>query len=439
MEFSAARLAATLGGALAGPEVTVDGVSTDTRTLRPGQLFVPLVDRRDGHAHLAGAVAAGAPAYLTAGPLVAGATGIVVPDTAAALMAIGGIARQSLPDRVVAVTGSVGKTTVKDLAAGALATTFTTCASPMSFNNEIGVPLTLANADERTEATVVEMGARGIGHIRSLCDIARPGIGVVTRVGEAHTEFFGHLDQVAEAKAELVVALPPSGTAVLNADDELVAAMAGRTRARVLFYGTSPAAEVTAHHVVFDDLVRPAFRLVTPHGSVELALGVHGHHQVMNALAAAGAALSAGVPLAAVAEGLAGVGAPAGRMAVSRTGRGVVVVNDSYNANPVSVRAALEALSGFAGARKVAVLGGMAELGGASAEHHRSVADLAGVLGIELVAFSTADFGVEPVGTVAGVLARLADLGPGDVVLVKGSRAVGMEQVAEALAAALAE
>jgi UDP-N-acetylmuramoyl-tripeptide--D-alanyl-D-alanine ligase len=246
MRFTAAGLATTVGGTLAGPDVPLAGVATDTRSLRPGQLFVPLLDRRDGHEFLAGAVAAGAPAYLTTGPTVPGATAVLVAGTAAALTAIGRAARGRLPDRVVGVTGSVGKTTVKDLVAGALATTFVTAASPLSYNNEIGVPLTLANAEDATEATVVEMGARGPGHIRSLCEVAQPTIGVVTRVGRAHTEQFGDLEGVAAAKAELVASLPATGTAVLNADDARVLAMARRTRAVVRTFGMEGPADVRA-------------------------------------------------------------------------------------------------------------------------------------------------------------------------------------------------
>ncbi|HUA95174.1 MAG TPA: UDP-N-acetylmuramoyl-tripeptide--D-alanyl-D-alanine ligase, partial [Acidimicrobiales bacterium] len=334
MRFSAAALATTVGGTLAGPDVPVDGVATDTRELRRGQLFVPLVDRRDGHQFLAAAVAAGAPAYLTTGPTVPGATAVQVADTAVALLSIGRAARDRLGDRVVGVTGSVGKTTVKDLVAGALATTFVTAGSPLSFNNEIGVPLTLANAEEGTEATVVEMGARGEGHIRALCLIARPTVGIVTRVGLAHTEQLGDLKGVAAAKAELVESLPRHGTAVLNADDPLVLAMGGRTSAAVRTFGLDADADVRATDVALDDLARPSFRLVSPEGSAPVRLGLHGPHQVPNALAAAAAALVAGVPVAAVAGGLEGVGPPRWRMSVLATRSGATVVNDAYNANP---------------------------------------------------------------------------------------------------------
>lgn len=439
MRFRAAELASAVGGSLLGPDTDVDGVGTDSRSLAAGQLFVPLVGRRDGHDFIADAVAAGAPAYLTAGPVVEGATAVVVDDTAAGLRAIGRAARQRLCDRVVGITGSVGKTTVKELVAGALATTFRTHASPMSYNNEIGVPLTLANAEEATEALVVEMGARGVGHIRSLCEIARPTIAVVTRVGHAHLEQFGSLEGVAEAKAELVESLDPSGTAVLNADDERVAAMAGRCRGRVVLFGLCAAAEVTAEHVVLDSLARPAFRLVAPEGSAEVRLLLHGGHQVTNALAAAAAALAAGVPLGAAAEGMSSVCPPRWRMSVHPLSQGVLLVNDTYNANPTSVQAALEALAAMEGSRHVAVLGEMAELGAAADAGHRRVAEAAAALGVELVAYRTSAYGTPPVDDARALAARLGSWRPGDVVLVKGSRAAGMEALVDDLVEALAD
>jgi UDP-N-acetylmuramoyl-tripeptide--D-alanyl-D-alanine ligase len=433
MRFRAVALATTVGGTVVGPDVPIDGVATDTRELRRGQLFVPLVDQRDGHQFLAAAVAAGAPAYLTTGVTVPGATAVVVEDTALALLSVGQAARDRLGDRVVGVTGSVGKTTVKDLVAGALATTYITGSSPLSFNNEIGVPLTLANADEETEATVVEMGARGRGHIRSLCLIARPTVGIVTRVGLAHTEQLGSLEGVAAAKAELVESLPPEGTAILNSDDPHVLAMRKRTSAAVRTFGLDRDADVRATEVALDTLARPSFRLVAPEGSAPVRLGLHGPHQVANALAAAAAALVAGVPVAAVAEGLEGVGPPRWRMSVLATRSGATVVNDAYNANPTSTRAALESLAAMGADRRVAVLGEMAELGPSSSTAHREVADVAGALGVELVAYRTPSYGVPAVDDEEALLRRLGSLGRGDAVLVKASRSVGLESLTDAL------
>lgn len=433
MRFTTSELAGITGGRVSGEEVTVDGVSTDSRSLVVGQLFVPLVGHRDGHAFIPEAIAGGAPAYLTSAEPVPAATAVVVEDTAAGLTKVGAAARRRLTGRVVGITGSVGKTTVKELVAAAIGSTYRTSASTRSFNNEIGVPLTLANAPDDAEVVVVEMGARGPGHIGALCRIARPTIAVVTRVGQAHTEFLGGLDGVAAAKGELVAALPPDGIAVLNADDPRVIAMRERTEAAVLSYGLS-GGEVTATHVRLDELARPAFRLHTPSGSIDLSIRLSGHHQVTNALAAVAVGVALGVPLEAAAAGIAGVEPPPSRMKVRRLRNGVVVVDDAYNANPTSVRAALEALAAIPGGRRIAVLGRMAELGAGSDAEHRRIAEEAAAAGIELIAYATAAFGVEPVEGRDGLARRIGRLGPGDVVLVKGSRAAGMERVVEILA-----
>lgn len=437
MRFSTARLATTVGGTLAGPDVAVEGVGTDSRSLGAGQLFVPLTDRRDGHAFIADAVAAGAPAYLTTGPTVRGATAILVEDAGAALPAIGRAARARLVGHVVGITGSVGKTTVKDLVAGVLSTTYRTSASLKSFNNEIGVPLTLANASDDTEAVVVEMGARGSGHVHYLCQIAAPTIGVVTRIGQAHTEQFGDTDGVAAAKAELIESLPGSGTAVLNADDRRVLAMRDRTEGQVVLFGMSPSADVTARRIILDQLARPTFQLVTPEGSADVRLVLHGRHQVSNALAAAAAALAAGVPFGAVAEALSRVSPPQWRMSVQAPCEGVVLVNDTYNANPTSVQAALEALAAIGGSRRVAILGEMAELGAVSTTEHRAVTYLAASLGIALIAYRTTSYGGTAVDTAQDVVKRLQPFRRGDVILVKGSRAVGLDALVDTLLLAL--
>ena len=241
-------MAQAVGGRLVGDDVEIDGVGIDSRSVGAGQLFVPIVAARDGHEFVSSAVDGGASAYLTAQGPIAGVTApaIEVSETAAALADLGAAMRDRLPDRVVGVTGSVGKTSTKDLLAGVLATTYRTTASEKSFNNELGLPLTLANAPDDTEAVVVEMGARGIGHIDLLCGIARPTVGIITRVEGVHLELFGDIDAVAQAKGELVEALPVDGLAVLNADHQRVAAMADRTDAAVLTFGLTPSADVHA-------------------------------------------------------------------------------------------------------------------------------------------------------------------------------------------------
>ncbi|MFT4200543.1 UDP-N-acetylmuramoyl-tripeptide--D-alanyl-D-alanine ligase, partial [Gordonia sp. (in: high G+C Gram-positive bacteria)] len=305
MHFTSAEIAAATGGAATGADVTVDGASIDSRTLEAGQLFVPIVAERDGHDFLPAALAAGAPAYLTSRddtPPPDGVAAIRVPDNALALRALGRAARARIGDRVVGVTGSVGKTSTKDLLAGVLETTYRTTASAKSFNNELGLPLTLFGADDGTQAAVLEMGARGIGHIATLCDIAAPTVGVLTRVEGVHLENFGSIEAVAQTKGELVECLPDSGIAVLNADDPNVAAMAHRTTARVLTYSADGnKADLTASGVSLDDELRASFTLHSPWGSVPVRLGARGEHQVGNALAAAAAGAGLGVDLEQVA------------------------------------------------------------------------------------------------------------------------------------------
>jgi UDP-N-acetylmuramoyl-tripeptide--D-alanyl-D-alanine ligase len=435
MRLWTSELAAACGGRLLGLDVAVDGASFDSRALQPGQLFVPVVAERDGHAFVGAAIDAGAVAYLSsAGAVDARATAVEVADTAEAFLALGRLARERVGERVVGVTGSVGKTTVKDLTAAVLARTFRTTANARSFNNELGLPATLLGAPDGTEAVVVEMGMRGFGEIARLCEVARPTVGVVTIIGEAHIgRVGGTLDGVAQAKGELVEALPPSGTAVLNAEQPFVTSLAARTAARVLTFGCG-VGEVRADGVVLDELARPRFTLRTPWGAAEVALGVSGAHNAANAAAAAAVGLTLGVPLAAVAAGLAAATVSSWRMEMRRAPSGALVVNDAYNANPTSVVAALDALAALAGTgRRVAVLGPMAELGDDAAERHRAVAAHARSLDLELITVGTADYGVAPCRDHDAAIAALGDLGAGDAVLVKGSRVAGLEVLAARL------
>ncbi|HEY4375649.1 MAG TPA: UDP-N-acetylmuramoyl-tripeptide--D-alanyl-D-alanine ligase [Acidimicrobiales bacterium] len=435
MELTTADVAEATGGEVFGRETVVSGASIDTRTLRRGQLFVPIVDERDGHDFIGAAVHAGAAAYLTAGPIEAGVA-IRVADTRAALLELGRLARSRLAAQVVGVTGSVGKTTTKDLLAAVLGSTFLTAASKASFNNELGVPLTLLEAADDASAAVIEMGARGVGHIAMLCEVARPTIGVVTVVAGSHLESFGSLDGVATGKAELVEALPAHGTAVLNADDHRVAAMAARTEARVVTFGRGPA-DVQATDVVLDDDLRTRFTVHTPWGDAPVHLGVRGEHQVMNALAALAAGLVAEVPLAAAVDALASGPVSAHRMHLSTAPGGARILNDAYNANPTSMRAALDALAALPAARRIAVVGTMAEMGESGAASHAEIAHEAQDRGIRVIAVAEPAYGpeVEAVPDVAAAIEALADLGDGDAVLVKASRVAGLEAVAAALLA----
>lgn len=443
MEFLASEIAAATGGRLHGSDVPVVGASIDSRSIEPGRLFVPVVAARDGHDFVGAAVNQGAAAYLTdRGPLPGlTAPAIEVRDTAAALADLGRAARARVTDRVVGVTGSVGKTSTKDLLAATLATTYLTTASEKSFNNELGLPLTLVNAPSGTEAVVLEMGARGIGHIAELCSIATPTVGVITRVEAAHLAMFGDIGGVASAKGELIEALPTeTGIAVLNADHPLVVAMAGRTGARVLFYGLQTGevpVDVTAEDVVLGDDLRAHFTLRTPWGATEVRLNARGAHQVPNALATAAAAGGLGVPVERIAEGLATSELSGLRMELVTVASGATVINDAYNANPASMSAALQSLAALPAARRFAVLGTMAELGADSDAEHRRISSLAHELGVEVIAVDEQAYGptVRQVSGVTGALDALGDLGEGDAVLVKGSRVAALERVVDELTA----
>ena len=452
------EIAAITAGHLvnADPTVTVTGaVEYDTRALRPGGLFVAFAGERvDGHDFAAAAVAAGAVGVL--GTRDTGQPGIVVDDPlrALALLAIAVVRR--LPElTVVGLTGSSGKTTTKDYIGQLLGRLGETVAPAGSLNNELGFPYTVLKAGPETRFLVLEMGARGIGHIRYLTDMARPRIGVVLNIGAAHLGEFGSVEGTAQAKGELVEALGEDGVAVLNADDPLVAPMAARTVARVVPVGESAAATVRAADVTVDERGRAAYTLVTPAGSAPVRLAVTGRHQVANTLAAAAVALEAGMAPAAVAEALGEVGIVSGRrMDVFDTAEGVTVIDDSYNANPSSTAAALRALAALGRDRRTtAVLGYMAELGAFETSGHEEVGRLAAELGVDrliAVADNAAPIldgaatvpawkgeAVAAADQAAAVAVLRADLQPGDVVLVKGSRYRTWE-VADALRAGAA-
>ena len=393
MRFSISELATRLGGQQVGPDVTVTGASIDTRTVLPGQLYVPIVAERDGHDFIGTALERGSPAYLTERE-PSGGTAVVVGDTAASLLRLGQLARERMDAGVVGITGSVGKTTTKDLLHSCLASTFRVAANERSFNNELGLPLTLLNAPDDVEWVVLEMGARGAGHITRLTEIGRPDVGIVTSVAMAHVEYFGDLEGVARAKSELVAALPPSGVAILNADDQRVARMASVSPCPVLRYGVEgAAADVRAERIVLDADLRPRFHMATPWGSADVELSLHGLQQVPNALAAATAALWCGSPLDGVVAALgSALGSPL-RMEVRRVTDGPVLVVDCYNANPASTEAALRSMAALQAGRKVALLGLMAELGTETEAEHQRVARLAEELGIEVVGYQTVLYG----------------------------------------------
>jgi UDP-N-acetylmuramoyl-tripeptide--D-alanyl-D-alanine ligase len=494
-----ARVAEITGGRVQGPPATGDpgdlvitgNVEFDSRRIGPGDLFLAVPGERvDGHYFAVSAVAAGAVGVLAARSVEAPA--VVVPalpptgsralalagdadgSGAAVLAALGKLARAVLDEltadglAIVGVTGSSGKTSTKDLIAALLAPHGATVAPPGSFNNELGLPWTALRADPGTRHLVLEMSARGPGHIAELCRTAPPRIGAVLNVGTAHLGEFGSREEIARTKGELVEALPPAaegGVAVLNADDPLVAAMATRTKAKVVLVGESTAAQVRAVDVVLDEQARASFRILTPDGDAHVRLGLHGAHHVGNALIAAAVALELGVELPDVVTRLTQARAvSARRMAVTTRADGVTVVNDAYNASPESMRAALKTLATMSrrpdGHRRAwAVLGPMGELGEDAVTVHDEIGRLAVRLDVDrLVVVGEAARAMHlgaclegswgPIGgggvgadkesvlvpdADAAVELLRGELRPGDVVLVKAANAIGLWRVAEEL------
>jgi len=426
----ASDIAELTNGTLVGPDVVCNGASIDTRTIGIGELFVPIVDARDGHDFISIAIAAGCGAYLTSREPVGG-TAIVVEDTSVALTTLGRAARERHQGPVIAITGSVGKTSVKDLTLAALTKARKTHASARSFNNELGVPLTLLNAPDDVEVLIVEMGARGIGHIRDLCEIAKPTVGVVTYVGAVHTSEFGSLEAVAQAKAELIHALPEDGTAILNSDCAPVLAMKDVSPAPTITYGIT--GDVSATDVALDGELRPSFKANTYGRSYDVVLPVHGEHQVSNALAAMAAAEAVGVAPSEAVAGLSEATLSPWRMELDRSASGALIINDAYNANAISTEAALRSLTHVDAVHRHAVLGVMAELGDRHDDDHRAIANLCFELGIRLIAFKEPAYGVVPVHDFDQAVAKLGPLGEYDVVLIKGSRVAGLEALAASL------
>jgi len=443
----------------------------DSRSCAPGDVFVALSgEHTDGHDHADAAHSAGAVVALTAHP-VPGVPCVVVADPLIALGRLAAAVLARLPDLVIiGITGSSGKTSTKDLIGDVLTRWGPTVCPTGSYNNDLGVPLTVLRADEQTRFLVLEMGSRGVGHIARLTDIARPVIGVVLNIGSAHLGEFGSTETVALAKSELVAALPGAaegGVAILNADDRASRYLAGRTTAQVWTFGTGPDADVRYSDVDVSAGGRPRFEIAAGGEQVEVALELVGAHQAANAAAACAAALAslarteppARVEHAVTGQRLADIGQalaasrPRSRWRMELTDRpdGVSILNDAYNANPESMRAAVDALIGIAGEtrRTWAVLGAMGELGERANAEHAAVGELVRKRGVQrLVAVGADAFGIyagaagapaEEEGFIhvpdmsAALRLLRSQLQPGDVVLVKASRYVGLERLAEAL------
>ncbi|MFL6083843.1 MAG: UDP-N-acetylmuramoyl-tripeptide--D-alanyl-D-alanine ligase [Mycobacterium sp.] len=487
--LTVAQIADIVGGRLAdisqedAAATRVTGtVEFDSRAVTPGGLFLALPGARsDGHDFAAAAVGAGAVAVLAARPV--GVPAIVVePEPAhdsaasvleydtdgsgaavlAALARLAAAVAAELVDgglTIVGITGSSGKTSTKDLLAAVLDPLGEVIAPPGSFNNELGHPWTVLRATESTDYLVLEMSARHPGNIAALASIAPPSIAVVLNVGTAHLGEFGSREAIAATKAELPQAVPSSGVVILNVDDAAVAAMADQTSARVVRVGRTAGADVWAGPVTLDALARPRFTLHTADGETDVALAVHGDHQVSNALCAAAVALECGASLQQVAAALASAGPVSKhRMQVATREDGVTVINDAYNANPDSMRAGLKALAAIAREapekrRSWAVLGEMAELGDDAISEHDRIGRLAVRLDVSrLIVVGTGrpmsamhhgavmegSWGSEStmVADADAALALLrAELQAGDVVLVKASNAAGLGALADALVA----
>lgn len=481
IRLSLADIADAVGGRLHrtdGSRTVTASVEFDSREVRPGGLFVAVPGERvDGHDFATRAVDDGAAGVLASREVDApsvivgsspardwsGVMALAGDTDGSGAAVLGGLAKlaRHVVDRlpnltVVGVTGSSGKTSTKDLVAQVLEPMGPTVAPPGSFNNELGHPWTVLRADDSTRHLVLELSARGVGHIAALCQVAPPRIGAVLNVGSAHLGEFGSREAVSRAKGELVEALPSAddgGVAVLNGDDPLVAAMAERTRARVVLVGQRPDARVRAEDVRLDEQARPRFTLVTPDGSAPVELPLYGEHHVGNALTAAAVAHELGATVEEIASRLDSVSRrSARRMEVSETSGGVTVVNDAYNANPESVRAALKTLASMSRDRQGrawAVLGVMGELGEATTEAHDEIGRLAVRLNIDrlVVVGSEAQamhqgaslegsWGEESVlvPDVEAAVALLREhVRPGDVVLTKASKVAALWRVAEML------
>jgi UDP-N-acetylmuramoyl-tripeptide--D-alanyl-D-alanine ligase len=456
-EMTVGEVARLVGGQVehGAPGATLRGVAIDSRVVATGMLFVALPGTQtDGHRFIDQAFRRGAGAALVSQPLVGvsgGAAVIRVPDTLRAFHRLARAVRDRRPLRVVGVTGSVGKTSTKEMAAAVAAQAFRTARSPENWNTEIGIPLVLANLPEDREVAVLEMAMRGPGQIRELVEIAGPEIGVVTNVGESHLDFFPSREALAAEKGELIEGLSDGGCAILNVEDPLVWELRHRTRARILSFGLSRG-DVRAE----DTRPLPGrgslFRLVTPGGAAPVTLRVPGRHAVQNALAAAAVGLALGLDAEAIAAGLAQVAPLPMRLETFVIG-GTVLLSDVYNSSPMSVFAALDAMDEVPGEFRVTVLGDMRELGTHTVEAHRRVGrEIArrridvlvafGPLAVELAAAAREAGGTrearplrvvhtERVDEVVDLLRRM--LAPSSVVLLKGSRAMAMERIAAAL------
>jgi UDP-N-acetylmuramoyl-tripeptide--D-alanyl-D-alanine ligase len=430
-------------------QIDITGVCTDSRLAKPGDLFFALVAERDGHSFIPDAAMAGAAAAVVSREVDADVPLVHVPDT---LLAFGNLAggfrmRRSIP--VVGVTGSVGKTTTKEMIAAVLDRKYTVLKNEGNYNNEIGLPMTLFDLDPRHDAVVLEMAMRGVGEIRRLAEIAKPQIAVITNIGMAHAERLGSVEAIAAAKSEILEDLPSDGLAVLPSDDELYSFLRSRRSGRVTSFGFDESADVRASHMRVHEDGRVGATVTTNRGVMELELAALGEHSIRNALAAIAVAIELGVDLDDAKAALEVFGSLSMRSNMVRSPLGFTVINDSYNANPASMAAAVRSLASVPGERKIAVLGDMLELGDYAEEAHLGIGKLIVSEGVDRL-YTVGELGrriadgavqnglpafcVNSFGSSSEALDALKpEIKPGDVVLVKGSRATRMEIVAEGL------
>lgn len=442
-----AEFAAACGGRLLGADRPFDEVAIDSRRLGPGNLFAALMGERvDGHAFVADAAARGAAGALVRHAQSVALAQIVVDDVEAALASAARAVRARFTGPVIGVAGSNGKTTVKEMTAAILAQRGPCLATRGNLNNHLGVPMTLLRLRSEHRSAVIEMGANRAGDVAALVRIARPDIGLITNAGAEHLEGFGSLEGAARAEGEMVAELPADATAVLNADDAFFGMWRACTAARVVSFGLRESAQFSAQALRLQLSTQgfaSSFELRSPGGRRTVQLRLAGRHNVLNALASAAAAASAGATLEQLSAGLAGVSAVRGRLQLRRRSDGGWLIDDSYNANPSSVRAGLEVLAQMPG-RRWLVLGDMAELGEFAATSHRELGEAARSLGVErlyshgpLAALAAASFGAgaQTFEDAAALTRALQSaLSPEVSLLIKGSRVNRLERIVEALA-----
>lgn len=442
-------IAAVGGELVAGdPRAEITGISTDTRTIQPGDLFFALIgENGNGHKFVPMAVSKGAAAVVVSEEASTDAPVIKVADTLVALGDLAAWYRRSFSVRSVAITGSVGKTSTKEMIAAVLSANFNVLKNEGNFNNEIGVPLTIFKLQPEHEILVQELAMRLPGEIAELADMVRPDIGVVTNIGLSHIERLGSQDAIAAAKTELLEALPIDGIAILNANDSYFEFLSKKPSCDVISFGIDKG-DIRAESITLDDEGRPSFTVVIGDTRVEVALPVVGEHSVPNALAAVAVGLSFGMPLADIVPALESLSPPDKRANVFDARGGYKVIDDTYNASPASVASALKTLAAMKAGRKIAVLGDMLELGDFAGTAHRKIGKVAAESGLAMLvtvgelgrAIATGahmagfDGIIEQFATSDDAASALKDkVIAGDIVLIKGSRAMKMENIVEVL------